>query len=374
MKKTLAIILALLLLLLTACGQASQPGSTQTPSEENAAPAEETAALSDEIFVDEYEMAGTKVKDYYQGGKDGILIRTEFTDPDGGYGVQEYFEDGTLSHMVYHGADGSVYDEEYYLSGSSKQCIVTNADGSYSEFHYADNGYYNTEEHCYYSGTMTYMKDVAADGTVTYELSSDFQFEEDGSYWQNNTMADGSVSDCHYRADGTIMEEHYTDGTTGLYSETTYDENGIVIYTFFDDPEYCTKSETEYYPNGNIKKMSTTHTDSDAFDITEYYENGFLKYEYYKHEDGTGSEDKYNEAGFLVYSHVIDLYGEFEYYGDEEGNLLKYVDNGTVYEGTAIPSWAVEGFQLMQEFVQERNAQMQENMSMEMESGNMDIE
>ena len=99
-----------------------------------------------------------------------------------------------------------------------------------------------------------------------------------------------------------------------------------------------------------------------------------LKYEYYEHEDGTGSEDKYNEAGFLVYSHIIDLYGEFEYYGDDEGNLLKYVDNGTVYEGTAIPSWAVEGFQLMQEFVQERNAQMQENMSMEMESGNMDIE
>ena len=374
MKKYLAIILAMLLLLLSACGQSTQPGSAQTPSDKNAASAEGTAALSDEIFVDEYEMAGTKVKDYYQGGKNGILIRTEFTDPDGSYGVQEYHEDGSLSHMVYHGADGSVYEEEYYLNGTPSKCIVTNADGSYSEYHYADNGYYNAEEQCYYSGTMTYMKDVAADGTVIYERSAELKFEEDGSYWETATMDDGTVSECHFSAEGVLIEDRYTDGTTGVYSETTYGENGNVVYSFFDDPQYSTQTETEYYPNGNIKKMSTTHTDSEAFDITEYYENGFLKYEYYEHEDGTGSEDKYNEAGFLVYSHIIDLYGEFEYYGDDEGNLLKYVDNGTVYEGTAIPSWAVEGFQLMQEFVQERNAQMQENMSMEMESGNMDIE
>ena len=83
------------------------------------------------------------------------------------------------------------------------------------------------------------------------------------------------------------------------------------------------------------------------------------------HEEGTGAEDKYNEAGFITYSHLITLIGEEEYFGDEEGNLLKFVDDGTVSEGNAIPSWAVDGFRMMQEFAQERNAQMQSQHQME---------
>ena len=46
-----------------------------------------------------------------------------------------------------------------------------------------------------------------------------------------------------------------------------------------------------------------------------------------------------------------------EYFADDEGNLVKYVENGTVREGSAIESWAVENFQSMQDNTQYRHIQ-----------------
>lgn len=358
MKKYLALLLALMLLL-TACSQPAQTPSADAPANDSPVSAEE------EIFVDEYEKDGVKVKAYYEGGKDGTLVRAEYTMPDGSTGDEHYNADGTFAYSIFHDADGSVYEDFFYPNGTLSKSIMTNPDGSYMENHFADNGYKDEETGYYVAGTMTYTKEVAADGTVVYEMTFDFRQEEDGSYWTIVNNDDGSVQESHFSAEGILIGDKYTDPNTGFHSETTYYENGNLLYTFHEDPEYGTRSETEYYPNGLPKKMSTTYTDSDAFHITEYYENGFLKYEHYMHEEGTGAEDKYNEAGYLTYSHLITLSGEEEYFGDEEGNLLKYVDNGTVSEGNAIPSWVVDGFRMMQEFTQERNAQMQSQHQME---------
>lgn len=365
MKKTLALTLVLLLLLLAACGQSSQQKPAQTPADGTTASAEEAASPADEIFVNEYENEGIKVTEYYEGGKDGRLLRIEYVMPDGSSGEEHYNADGTFSYSLYRGADGSVYEDFFYPNGTLSKSIMTNADGSYMENHFADNGYKDEETGYYVAGTMTYSKEVAADGTVVYEMTSDIQFEEDGSYWVTTTNEDGSVQKSHFSAEGILLGDTYTDPATGMYSETTYDENGTMLYNFYEDPEYGTRTESEYYPNGTLKKMTTTHTDSEAFDITEYYENGFLKFEHYMHEEGTGAEEHYNEAGYITYSHLITLTGEEEYFGDEEGNLLKVVDDGTVYEGNALPNWAVDSFRMMQEFAQERNAQMQENTLME---------
>ena len=81
MKKYLALLLALMLLL-TACSQPAQAPAADAPANDSPVSAEE------EIFVDEYEKEGVKVKAYYEGGKDGTLVRAEYTMPDGSTGEE----------------------------------------------------------------------------------------------------------------------------------------------------------------------------------------------------------------------------------------------------------------------------------------------
>ena len=335
MKKLLAIILAMLFLLMAGCGQTAPSGGTQAPTETTTVSAEETTAPADEITVEEYEFQGAKSKNYYQGG---ILIRTEFSNPDGSYGEQDYYADGTPSHSIYHNSDGSVFEESYYPNGCWSKMIMTNPDGSYTEFHYADNGYFDEETQAYHSGTTTYQKEVAADGTVIYETASDLKYEEDGSYWETFNLEDGSIQESRYSADGVLLEDRRTEPDTGA------------IY------------ETEYYENRYIKKSAMTKPDSPECYCTEYYENGYMKYEAHTSADGTGGENRYNEAGLLLYSHTISLYGEDEFFADDEGNLIKYVENGTVYEGDAISSQMLENFQYRKDFAQELQAASQQMM------------
>lgn len=348
MKKLLAITLAMLLLLLAACGQSAEQAPAQTP-------AETAEGASDELFVDEYEADAAKFKDYYKGGKDGILVRSECFMEDGSYSEILYNEDGTFAYSIFRGADGSTFEEEYYPNGISKKSIVTNPDGSWMEYHYADNGIVDNENQIYYTGTVIYQKEVAADGTVVYEMETELRYEDDGTYWTVDTYDDGSVREAHYTAEGVLMGDKYTDPTNGMNSETEYAEDGTMLRSVYDDTANGVRTETEYYPNAIPMTMKVTRADS--YTIMEYYESGYLKHEYYEHEDGTITEDKLNEAGFLVYTHIISSGYDTEYFGDEESNLVKYVENGTVYEGTAIPSWAADNFAGMQENSQYRHIQ-----------------
>lgn len=345
MRKLLAIILAMLFLL-AGCGQASQ-------QQEEAA-----ASPEDSVYVEEQEIEGTVIKYYYEGGKDGRLVRSEYVMPDGSTGEEEYSADGKMAHMIYRGADGYAYEDFFYPNGTVSKSLVTNPDGSYSEYHYADNGHVDEETNTYYSGTMTYQKDVAADGTVLYEKSVELKYEEDGSYWTIETYDNGAVSECHYSAEGVLLEDKYTDPDNTMISESTY-ADGVLVHSTYHDLTNGVQTETEYYPDGTPMKMRVTHSDSDAYSTSEYYENGYLKYEYYLYEDGTVNEDKANEAGYLVYSHYVSGEGdyEYEYFADDEGNLVKYVENGTVREGSAIESWVVENFQSMQDNTQYRHIQ-----------------
>lgn len=340
MKKILATILAILFLL-TGCAQASDQNGADT------------------LYVKEYEIEGTQIKEYYEGGKNGLLVRSEYTMPDGSSGEEEYTADGKMSHMIFRNTDGSVYEDFCYPNGTFSKSIVTFPDGSYSEYHYADNGRVDEETNTYYPGTMIYQKDVAADGTVLYEMTAELNYEEDGSYWITSTFEDGSLSESHYSAEGLLLEDKYTDPSNSMISESTYAQSGALVSSIFTDLTNGVTTETEYYPNGNPMKITMTYTDSDAHMSSEYYENGYLKYDYYLGEDGMISEDKLNEAGYLVYSHFVssaDDY-EYEYFGDDEGNLVKYVENGVTYEGTAIQDWIVENFRTMQENTQYRHIQ-----------------
>lgn len=349
MKKLLAIILVMMLLL-AACGQTAEQNPAQTP-------AQNMDSATGELYVDEYEIEETavKVKDYYEGGKDGRLVRSECFMEDGSYSDVLYNEDGGITQSFYRGADGSVFEEEYYPNGTAKKSIMTNPDGSWMEFHYADNGTVDEEKMIYYTGTMIYQKEVAADGTVVYEMESELRYEEDGSYWIKDVYDDGSVREAHYTADGILMADKYTDPTNGMNSETEYAEDGTMLRTVYDDTVNGVRTETEYYSNEIPMTMNVTRAGS--YSTMEYYENGYLKHEYYEDEDGTLTEDKLNEAGYLVYTHIISSGYDTEYFGDEEGILVKYVENGTVYEGSAIPSWAAENFAGMQENTQYRHIQ-----------------
>lgn len=349
MKKYLALLLALMLLL-TACGQSAEQSPDQTS-------AENADSAAGELYVDEFESEDgqAKFKDYYEGGKDGRLVRSECYMADGSYSEILYTEGGAPDHSIFRGADGSVYEDFYYPNGTLSKSIITNADGSWMEFHYADNGVVDNETMTYYSGTTIYQKEVAADGTVVYEMETELRYEEDGTYWTVDTYDDGSVREAHYTADGILMADKHTDPANGMNSETEYAEDGTMLRSIYDDTENGIRTETEYYSNGNPMTMTVTRTDS--YSTVEYYENGYLKHEYYEHEDGTVSEDKLNEAGYLVYSHIISSGYDTEHFADEEGVLVKYVENGTVYEGSAIPSWAAENFAGMQENTQYRHIQ-----------------
>ena len=118
------------------------------------------------------------------------------------------------------------------------------------------------------------------------------------------------------------------------------------------DGEYDVQEET-FYPDGARHTFTKTYNDSGEYHFAEYYENGLFKFETIVHEDGTRMDSQYDEEGYYTYQYDKNLMGEYEYFGDEAHARVKYIENGTVYEGDQIPDNAKHVFQRMQEMAAE---------------------
>ena len=368
MKKVLVLTLALLLLMLAACGK-------------------EPAVLSEDGYhVKETTVVGTKITEHRNGvdgplvwrrceTSDGSVTEEKFNDAgiciwklslyvdnssseskfddagnliwtksiytDGSFKEEAFESDGTLTFSYMSFADGNIFENHYYPSGNPSKQIAVQADGSSLEWHYADDG--NPAQNI--SGTITYRKEITTDGQViedTFDITGTERIEnQDGSYWQISEMADGIVIKNLFGADGryleTIME--YPDGNSR--TETyIYAEDGRMTESNWEDTSGG-KGGCTYDEQGHMATMTQEFEDSSTY--TEYYPNGNVRYRFSTFPNGT-EESRYNEEGYCVYYHAVfpEHKMEEEAFGDETGKLIKYIKDGKVYEGDKIPADILE--------------------------------
>ena len=336
MKKYLAILLAVLMLLtLAACGQESAQNTqtqqvmpTDTLEQDVTTATQQNQSASEEIYKEEKTLEdGSTYVIYRKGGPEGRLTRAEYTAPDGSYNEEIYSEEGKLVSMYYKGTDGTVVESIFYPSGNPEKDIMTYPDGSYDETHYADNGSIDPQTGYIYSGTVTYQVHVTADGKVE-ELISSVETEEDGTWWETQEQENGTYR-VHYGEGWKIIED--------------ISENTAEGYTL----------TTKYHENGKRKEVTWTYTNSTEYRYTEFYENGVTKVS--KHIGADGREINYecDEEGYYTHYYDHDQYGAQEYFAGENHELVKYIENDKVYEGDAISADIVNVFKQMQDMAAE---------------------
>lgn len=348
MKRIISIFL--ILFLLTGCGKNAEP----QPEAAETLPASATETLSDsatepeELIAEEIEMDGIRFTEYRT--REGVLVWDEYVMPDGSYGEEHYYENGMLSYLISHQTDGSVNEFYCYPDGTPHKDIFHNADGSFLEQHYANDGQVDQATMTFYPGTVvyTYVTDAQGNVTHTLELAEDLSGEE----WE--LFDDGRIQESRY-APGKILDSLLSyHPEEGWWTEYRFYEDGTIRQSIGEDPNTGIHDEWEYYPTGSQKSISVDYMNSDAYMYTEYYANGLRSHYIYVEEDGTKTETKYNQAGYYTYLYSKSATNESEHIADENGNLLKYTENGTVYEGDAIPSWILESFAEMQKSTQNR--------------------
>ena len=325
MKKRIALVLAFVLCLsLGACSQESaQPEQTVTEAQAgqtaNNSQAEQAGTLTEDGYYMQEKTTedGIHLKIYRAGGPEGPIVSGYVTYPDGTYSEERYDTDGKLEYFTWNDTEGSVYEQYYYPSGNVSKSISNYADGSYDEFHYMDNATYDEATGISYDGTITYRKMISADGQVDEET---YEFEEDGTRWETDEWPDGTIVKSRYTGRGMLLEQIQDNEATGNHVEITY------------------------YENGNEKTHDAYYADHGLNSLIEYYENGSVKYSLMEYDDGTKVEEKINEAGYTTYYRCIGDGINWEFFADDTGELVKYVKDGTVYEGNAIPTDARNTF------------------------------
>ena len=377
MKKIMAILLALLLLTMAACGQETarqmeqEPAATQTePTGESAGETEEVQASEETTvpanYVDKYEVNGMQVMDHYENG---VLVRSDYRMPDGSSGSEYMDADGNLTHTMYKMPDGSSFETHYYPDGNISKDITRNADGSYYEFHYANDGTVDTKTMTIYPGTLIYQKEVAADGTVLYEYAPEFR--EDGTYVETFEADDGTVYETTYGAGGKIVASCAYNETTGWTQNTEYYESGLPRKSVTDDPSTGDHMETEYYDiqmTATVKETGYEYTytvtksslyqnnKTGAYQLQEYHENDMEKYTHVIMSADYEWERECDTEGNILYERNSNYGRVTECFG-EGGELVKYVENGTVYEGDQIPANAKQNFEEIQKMIKENYAE-----------------
>ena len=321
MKKRITLILAFVLCLsLCACGQEAAPTQKEQDGSNQPAQAQSAteAALVDGYYMDETTMDdGTVVTFYHIGGPDGAIEKIVCNFPDGAHSEEYYNEEAVLEYTVYNDVDGSVYETYFHPNGCIAKDIVKSADGSYSEVHFMDDGTIDKETGVITSGSICYEKYVSADGQIT-ENSYDVTLEADGTRWNTEEWDDGTIVQTHYNANGMPIEQIMDNENTGDHTEITFYENG------------SEKSRDSYYSDHGLRSY------------LEYYENGSVAYSLLEYDDGDKCEEKINEAGYTIYYFESKL--DMEFFANDVGELVKYVEKGTVYENGAIPGTARDIF------------------------------
>ncbi len=244
-------------------------------------------------------------------------VKFEITAPQGEKIIT--WREGTIfgreAREIYEWTDGTISDSYYYSSGNKSHSYTWGADGSYSERYYLDNGYTDLEKRMTYPGTVIYEKNIGADGTE-------------------------SVLFCDENGNLTFSSHKEANGT---YSEYYYFENGNMSKSFYDNPNTGEHEEGEYFENGNIKRYVLDNSATGESFHQEYFENGNLKYNKNQSPEYT-QEERYDEEGFHTYFYSKDANYEIELIADETGKLIRFVENGTVYENEAIPDWVAGSY------------------------------
>ncbi len=324
MKKRIALMLAFVLCLsLCACGQEAAPDQKEqdTSNLETQAQSATAETTAEGYYVQKKTMEdGTNVTIYRYGGPEGAIVTGFLVYPDGAQAEERYNSEGVLEYTIYIDVDGSTYETFFYPSGCIAKDVMNSADGSYSEVHFMDNGTIDEETGVITSGTICYEKYVTADGQVE-EYSYDITVDDDGTRWNTEEWDDGTVVRTHYSANGMPIEQIQDNEATGDHTEIKYYENGSEM------------TRDSYYADHGIRSY------------LEYYENGSVKYSLLEYDSGGKSEERINEAGYTTYYYDnFDNTSDKEFFANDVGELVKYIEDGTVYENSAIPSSARDIF------------------------------
>ena len=332
MKKLLAMILAMAMVLsFAACGQSAseETAKEETPKELSAVTAtdpqeEQEAPTEEELFQKEGTLKdGTTYVLYRRGGPEGEPVRAELQYPDGTFCVEYYDANGNVELSTSKEVDGSYHEIYLYPSGGIHKTMSTYADGSYEEYHYLDDGSVD-EAGWVSSGTMIYEKHISADGYVE-ENAYDIVKEADGSWWTETVRENGIVAKTHFDANGKPIQEITTDSNKG------------------------TTTVAEFYESGKAKSRTTTKEGSIEYYYDEFYENGLTKVSKYIGEDKREINYECNEEGYYTYYYDRSHLGAQEYFAGENNELVKYIENGKVYEGNSITANQKNAFKQMQD-------------------------
>ena len=286
MKKFIAILLILTLcLVLSACGEAA---STVKPEDIVLPTRPEALESPTQPVWDNYKNSNPEPTEPIAPTEEPAPWEVEFNEAD--YDLFQISEqisyriggrNGREVRNIETRSDGIVLDIYLYPSGNMSHCYEYRPDGIFREVHCLDNGY-TDENDVSHAGTCIYQKIVNPDGT-----------------WH----------EIHWNENGAIMRD-ITMSIDSIYEEVNYYENGKTRHTISSIPSADTYSEAEYYETGFVKRV--------VFQSSQL-----------------SQEDHYDRVGYQTYRYVNGAGFEIELISNEDGKLIKIIENGEVKEDEA---------------------------------------
>ena len=318
-------VVLVMLLGLTACGQAQAGGQGQTMDIAGESECGETFPPEEKIENLAVDIAGEAEYGETFPPEEEIenLVVVEST-VDGGKNTFYYLgsEGGPMIRLHSEGADGYSVDIYYYVSGNIQKDIGTLSNGEWHETHYMDDGY--IKDGVSHPGTVCYSKLLQASGEESELFCDENGVKQFG--WVRSV--DGSYSE-YYWANGKFTRTVH-ENADGSSSESIYDENGKETVTI-DTNKNGERTELHWYPNGGIQKTVCTNAAGTDRSEQEYYENGAIKRELIQNEEWT-SEQCFDEEGYCTYYRYMTGEMTEECISDETGKLVKYIFNGEIKE------------------------------------------
>ena len=137
--------------------------------------------------------------------------------------------------------------------------------------------------------------------------------------------ADGSIS-MHL---GTQIHSK-TINADGSYQETLNSPEGLPVYEITQSADGC-YNEIRYHSSGNPSKCIYSDPPAGIYYEESTYENGQMKYQI-SQDPHIVQETRYDEDGFMTYFHWKSADNELELFSDENGKLVKAIENGQTIE------------------------------------------